>query len=259
MTRGKERSTHRPGDTAPQSPGALSLPVLYRGAHMVSVIYATNLRDANESLGEAGVTAVSIAADRALLTLSWFQYPESSIGPYAELAVAILARADGDQGRLPLLRAWLGDRQIAGYVLHLPVTSEVACTGGRERFGFPKTLAEINYERQADGCLAELRSGGQRILTMRIPKRRSVPVPLAQLATFSVLNQTLLHARVPIHGATPRLSSARGTVLTLDAPATPIARTLRALIGSRRALGVLSVHGFDAELHAGFPVRALGR
>ncbi len=224
------------------------LPVHYVGAKLVSVVYRVDARDADEAIGDSRVRAVRLPLDSALLTVTWFHYPESSIGAYEELAVSVIATRAGPPRRLPLLRALMGDAAVGGFVLHLPVTSELACRGGRELFGFPKTVQEIDIAWLPNTFVGSVHAGHARVLSMHVPLARGIPVHIGALSTFSVREGTLLAARVSLRGGRAQLLPATNVSLDLAAPALPIARTLRALVGRRRPLAVLQVSGFDAEL-----------
>jgi acetoacetate decarboxylase len=64
-------------------------------------------------------------------------YPRTSFGPpYQEGALSLSTQYEGTPG---------------SYCLAMPVTDDMAMAGGRERFGFPKKIAQQIQLRQADG------------------------------------------------------------------------------------------------------------
>jgi acetoacetate decarboxylase len=66
-------------------------------------------------------------------------YPKTNFClPYREAALFLLAEYDGVRG---------------GYCLAMPVTNDMAMAGGRERFGYPKKIADIHFAKQ--GAFAE--------------------------------------------------------------------------------------------------------
>jgi acetoacetate decarboxylase len=63
-------------------------------------------------------------------------YPKTNFSlPYKEAALFLLAEYDGVAG---------------GYCLAMPVTDDMAMAGGREVFGYPKKIADIHFNKQAD-------------------------------------------------------------------------------------------------------------
>lgn len=223
------------------------LPVRYYDSRLYSVLYTVDLRDADTELRGYPVSAVRLPLSTALLTLTWFHYPDTTIGPYDEFSVAILASSRPRDRKLQILRALTGGSDIAGLVLHLPVTSELAHVGGRELFGFPKSVAEITLVEGSSALRAEL-AEGQPVLRMGIPWSRGQAVRFSELSTFSVLRGNLLRTRVPLRGGRAKLMSARGTSLELLAPHVPVAQTIGRLVGRRRPWGILAVRGYTAEL-----------
>ncbi len=233
------------------------IPVRFYDGRMFSVLYAIDHRDADETLAEYGVRAVALPLGRALFALSWFRYPDSTIGGYDEFSVSILASQRWSEPGPVLLDALKGARDLAGFVLHLPVTSELACVGGRELYGFPKVLANITIAEERAGIRAEL-SADRPILRMRIPIRGGMPLRLRALSTFSVLRGTLLRTHIPLRGGSVKLMAARGATLQLVTPQAAIARTIGRLVGRRPPLAVLAARGFTAALGEGVPVARQG-
>ncbi len=63
--------------------------------------------------------------------LALVHYDHSPVGPYNELALAVLTRRGPS-------------------VVQMPVTSPASMIGGRRIWGFPKTLAELNWQRNGE-------------------------------------------------------------------------------------------------------------
>jgi acetoacetate decarboxylase len=72
-------------------------------------------------------------AARPLATAFVAYYPKTNFGPpYHEGALFVRAEFEGVEGN---------------YCLAMPVTGDLAMAGGRERFGYPKKLANIEFKR----------------------------------------------------------------------------------------------------------------
>ncbi len=75
-------------------------------------------------------------AKRPLATAFLAHYPRTNFGPaYYEGALFVRASFDGVEG---------------GYCLAMPVTGDMAMASGRERFGYPKKMANISFQRKGE-------------------------------------------------------------------------------------------------------------
>jgi acetoacetate decarboxylase len=113
-------------------------------------------------------------------------YPESTIGPYREVAILVSVSFRGSQ---------------ALYCPLIYVTTDVALCQGREVWGFPKKLAEIDLDlgddSDAASCRVEARlaRSGQVLLSLEgSPREEASPDAIASLAGLPVLNSKLIPA-----------------------------------------------------------------
>jgi hypothetical protein len=56
---------------------------------------------------------------------------------------------------------------MTAYVWQLPVTTEIARVGGVELYGYPKFIADIEFEKEADQLTCHLSEDGNKILCLR--------------------------------------------------------------------------------------------
>src|SRR5690606_22711599 len=104
------------------------LPVIYRQARAILAIHGADRQVVEAELAPLGLRPLLLHKERALVSLGWFDYVDSSIGPYRELVVATPALPRS--GRWTFARFALNGA-IPNFILDLPVTSELACTLGR--------------------------------------------------------------------------------------------------------------------------------
>jgi hypothetical protein len=175
------------------------------------------------------------------LAITWFCYRDTSIGPYNELGISLLVTPASERGLLPR-RARLGF-----FVLHLPVTTEVARSGGVELYGYPKTVNEIPIEVGSSSVHGSLRDGGRDVLEMRVPIGGGLNLRMIDLTTYSVLERCVMKTRIATD-CRARLSRARGTELVLRDETHPICRTLRRLLPKPRPRWVLHCDPFRSLL-----------
>ncbi|MFD1642040.1 SDR family NAD(P)-dependent oxidoreductase [Halohasta litorea] len=99
-----------------------------------------------------------------IMSVDYSRIGRGEIDPYDE--VAIMIPAVPDTGRLPLLSALSGG--VGGYVWQLPVTTEPACALGREIWGYPKSVAEIDIANDDGVTRTRLAVEGQHVLSLAV-------------------------------------------------------------------------------------------
>lgn len=104
-------------------------PIHYRDVNAISISYETDLDAALDLLPQG----LEIEAP-AIATLMFIQYPFSTLGPYNEVILSINCSYDG---------------QPTNYIPHIVVDNEVPLAAGREIWGYPKKLANIEVELSA--------------------------------------------------------------------------------------------------------------
>jgi acetoacetate decarboxylase len=115
-----------PADAAAyQSP-----PFYYRGTRAISVAFETDLEAALEAL-----PAPLEMSDPATAILSFYEYPWTTFGPYNEAILSLLVTHKG---------------RPMNYIMHIAVTTEPPMLAGREIWGFPKKLAQIEFKDDRD-------------------------------------------------------------------------------------------------------------
>ncbi len=97
-------------------------------------------------------------------------YPRTNFGPpYREGALFLKAQYEGEVG---------------GYCLAMPVTGDLAMAGGREIFGYPKKMADIDFSKEDYRISGSLKRHGQRFFKLRADLA-AAPNDDAFLAYFS--------------------------------------------------------------------------
>lgn len=162
--------------------GPVALPIVYRDASVANLVFRVPPAGVASALGSLRLHPVSIAG-KTTVVLTIFEYRDTSIGPYNELAVTSYVRQPGSRG--------LGG--AAFWVHALPVTTEVACAAGLDIWGYPKWVTPIDYVREGGVVRAAL--PGELTLDMAIGGMPAVPVK-APFTTFTEFQGGLLRTRV---------------------------------------------------------------
>lgn len=93
------------------------------------------------------------------MLLNFFRYRKTAIGPYNEVGLSILCYPKRLKNAGPFVTQLLKDAKMwtmGAYVINLPVTTEIAYTGGREVWSYPKFVTNIIVDlkgRQFNGVV----------------------------------------------------------------------------------------------------------
>jgi Acetoacetate decarboxylase (ADC) len=217
---------------------AAKLPVFYHDASAMTALFPARYAELRRLMPDPRFVPARLAPGLGVLAVSCLEYYDTDIGPYNELAIAIPLNVPFYRANVPgrALVESLRRRQIHSYVLHLPVTTEVALRGGVDFYGFPKFLAGIEFDDDAGRRRCSLAEGQEPIL--RLSGERLRPDSRGEVQNFLHLwldRQPQL-AEFKQHqldvGSTLRPGAA---VLELERRH-PIAQELDRLLVSRRSL-----------------------
>jgi acetoacetate decarboxylase len=138
-----------PGD----APAYQSPPFYYRGTRSISVAFETDADAALEAL-----PAPLSLPDPATAVLSFYEYPWTTFGPYNEVILSLLVEHKG---------------RPMTYIMHIAVTTEPPMLAGREIWGFPKKLAQIEFKSERDMIYGTLeRPAGVRLASAIVRPER---------------------------------------------------------------------------------------
>ena len=179
----------------------------------------------------------------ALVMVQAFRYhevtwtgPDGSQGqmvPYGEISVAAAATIGPAPPVLPLLKP-----RLAGFVLHLPVTTREARDGGREVYGFPKFLADMDFTEAPDSRGVRLSEGGRDILTLTVSTGGPVVPDRRPMLAYTAKDGQLWETVVPVLAhVQPRVGGRSGRLELGDHG---VARRLQALEVSAAPLAVFN-------------------
>lgn len=234
------------------SQGTVEMPIRYYDASAVTLLYRVPEGAAAPLLEPHGLRAMSDRKGRATVAVTWFDYRRTSIGPYNELAVTVMAAPSS--ARRGGLRDLLSPYGLAGgFIVHLPVTTPIANAAGREIWGYPKIVAEMPVDFRNEVMVASLSHEGRRVVSARVPLQRGVMVPTPDISTLSVQGgrviRTTIRTRCPI-----TLTRGKGAQLTVEAPDHPVGYALEQLRVGEHPTAVLWTHRFQSILPFGVPI-----
>ena len=120
----------------------------------------------------------AVSRRRAVIAISAFRHDQitsngvvgEAMLPYGEVMVAALVTRRPALHCCPWSHPGSG-RPIGAFVLHLPVTHRPARDGGRLVWGYPKFIADMEFEDSIETMRCSLAEGGRHILTQNHPTR----------------------------------------------------------------------------------------
>lgn len=214
------------------------LPIFYYDGTAQTAVFPARLVAARRLLPDPRFVPARLAPGVGAVAVTCFEYRDTDIGPYNELAISVVLNDPPFAANLPgrALLAGLRDKQLHAWVHHLPVTTEIARVGGVELYNYPKFIASIDFDEKAGRRTCRLGEGEERILTLDGPL---IDTPRSgELQLFSHLwmdrqpQSSEFKLNVLAGGRCLRPGAAR---LALG-ERHPIARELAGLLLSRRSL-----------------------
>ncbi|MFU8805859.1 MAG: acetoacetate decarboxylase family protein [Bradymonadaceae bacterium] len=240
--------------------GVVDLPILYYDVTNVVALFEASRAGVDELLEGTGLCAGLVQGDTATVGLSFYEYRDSSVGSYNEVGTALLAVREGQRRPMLKIAELLRSprrRTLGAYVVDLPVTTELACAGGREIYGYPKFVTDISFLRRGrDFRSAVLDPDGDAAICELAGKMgMGVPSPPLSLMTYTLLDGALLRTHVDVRGRS--WTHAPGSMQLDVGPSDhPMARNLRTLgLDGARPTVVMATDRFQSLLHAGTWVR----
>lgn len=215
---------------------------LYYDWAMTAADFCAPMAAVQEVLPSDKLKPIQVGPGVAKVSVMTMAYRRTSwLAPYNELGVMLPVLYEGgeQESALPGL-----------YVLHLPVTTQQARDPGIKYYGFPKFVAQIDFDQVGSVRRCNARAAGQSIITLEVPQLDSVPQSW-DLYFFTVKDSQLLRSRMQVQGPVG-MSTLRGAA-RLALGDHPVAGEVRALdidaisIGHQYAPQLQSILYFPGE------------
>jgi hypothetical protein len=227
------------------------LPIFYYDGTAQTAVFPARLGALRKLLPDPRFVPARLAPGLGAVAITCFEYRDTDIGPYNELAITIVLNNPPFASNLPgrALLAGLRSKQLHAWVHHLPVTTEIARAGGVELYNYPKFVGSIDYEEGAGRRTCRLGEGDEHILTLDGPL---IDTPRSgQIQLFSHLwmdrqpQESEFKLNVIASGRSLRSGASR---LELGEQH-PIARELAGVLVSRRSIYYELMAPFEGILY----------
>jgi uncharacterized protein len=207
----------RPPARVATTQGTIDVPVVYEQFSALHAYFLVRTERAETVLANTPFTAARLLGDRTVAGLACFDYQQTSVGPYREVALALaVVPRDARHPSLPLLDLARSAtrRKVGFHILDLPVTTPIAEAAGRELWGFPKFVADIDIAIHGDALFAAVREHGGRghIVRLEGKSSKTFALPSMDLVLYSRLGSEVLRSVATVRG---RMGTGSGRGLTL--------------------------------------------
>jgi hypothetical protein len=243
-----------------------AMPIFYYDGSAITALFAARLGALRGLLPDPRFVPARLAPGLGVIGVTAFEYRDTDIGPYNELAISVLLNHPPHLANLPgrALGRALRQRQVHAYVHHLPVTTEVARVGGIDFYGYPKFIAKIDFSEGDGWVTCRLAEGAAHILTLR--GRRIATPRSEEMQAFSHLwmDRQPQSSEFKLSAAELGMTSRRGAAtLELGTGGHPISAELARIVVGRNAFHYQRMPAFEGILygpeHLTFPLIELMR
>ncbi len=204
-----------------------------------------------------GLYPMTLPNGRAAIAVVAFNYLNTSLGSYGEVGISIPCTYQRQAP--PLLPVLLEAKfpTFGVFVLHLPVTTIIARDAGRGEWGYPKFMADMDFEKFPHYQRVRLEEGGAPILTLTVQQRGFPIKDNRPLITYSILEGCLMKTTVPTR-AIYQLGAVAG-LGQLELGTHPVAEQLKSFDISPSAIFTKNYLSRCSLLPAGHPLGPVAR
>jgi hypothetical protein len=227
------------------------LPIFYYDGTAQTAVFPARIGALRRLLPDPRFVPARLAPGLGAVGVTCFEYRDTDIGPYNELAISIILK----DPRLPFnppggaLLAGLRDKQLHAWVQHLPVTTEIARAGGVELYNYPKFVGSIEFEQDGSRRNCRLREGEEGILSLDGPLIDAPRSGGLQLFSHLWMDRQPQSSEFKLNILSSGLSLRPGAARLELGGLHPIARELAGLVVSRKSIYYELIARFEGILY----------
>ena len=191
----------RPGKEVTHGSATFELPILYHRDDFFGLYFTVEAKKVEAILPTDKLYPILMPNGRALFAIGAYNYIDTSIGPYGEVAAAIPV-IYGKKAPVGIVAALLESRYPGFGVLvqHLPVTKMEARDAGRGEWGYTKFIADMHFNIKADYLKCVMHEENEHILDLMVAKKGICLPDTKPLITYSVKESKLIKTIIPQKG-----------------------------------------------------------
>lgn len=246
------------------SAGDIDLPIFYHDSSLCMAIFMVDLERTRSFVTDERLEIVRFSGNKAMVAITFYEYRATTIGSYNEVAVAITVKPRGTASPLLPLLALLGplDKNPMGaYLIDLPVTTEAACAAGKEVWGLPKFVTDIDFKLQGNNFHGRIGSSEKDgpIFTLEGKGGFGGTGPLLDLPIYSIRQGSLLRALVNTRGGCKYMLGGSVRVRINRQSTHPMSQRLAGLgLDNAKPRFIMASHRLQLRLNAGAYVTSTG-
>lgn len=180
------------------------LPIFYHRDDTFALYFTADYNKVKAVMPSDNLHPVVLPGNKAIVGVVAFNYINTSIGTYGEVAVALPAvygkKITAVNGLFPAFM----ESRYPGFgvvVMHLPVTKIIARDAGRGEWGYTKFLADMNFFINPEYLECQVLEKSEHILDLRVKRKGFYLRDKKPLTTFSVKQGNLIKTVIPQIGA----------------------------------------------------------
>lgn len=230
---------------------AAKLPIFYYDGTAQTALFPARLDAVRRLLPDPRFVPARLAPGLGAVGVTCFEYRDTDLGPYNELAITVLLNDPRFASNLPgrALLASLHDKQLHAWVHHLPVTTEIARAGGVEFYNYPKFIGSIDFDQDGSRRTCRLGEGDEHILSLDGPLIDTPRSGEVQLFSHLWMDRQPQSSEFKLNVLAGG-RSLRPRVARLElGKRHPIARELAGVLVSRRSIYYELMAGFEGILY----------
>jgi len=227
------------------------VPIFYYDGTATSAVFLARLGRLRGLMPDPRFSPARLAPGVGAVAITCFEYRDTGIGPYNELAISVVLNEPWFLPNLPGLAVIASQRrrQLHAWVQHLPVTTEIARAGGVDFYNYPKFIAGIDFEETATQRVCRLSEGAEHILTLSGERIATPRCEQFQLFSHLWMDRQPQSSEFKINAVETGVSLRPGVASLVLGERHPIARELAELILWRRPIQYQYMARFEGILY----------
>ena len=249
-----------PLHTHSTSAGEVQLPLLFKEADAAITLFRCDRNRVEKQLEGTGLQPALVLGRHALVSICLYNMVHTNIGSYC---IALLAVPVHRQRGFRPISPWrelfepADKRHMGFYMLSAMTSSPMCAVSGRELWGFPKHLGQVDFNLQGSALHCRAYNGPQTLMELSGTGFPLCRVKHLDFNLFSILQdyliRTLLVTRGKFHARFPL-----GYRLRVGPVPHPFCDQLRALdLDGRHPLLLISSSDYQARMQEGVAVESL--
>lgn len=229
----------------------VKMPIFYYDGTATQAVFVARLGALRRLMPDPRFCPARLAPGLGAVAVTCFEYRDTDIGPYNELAISVVLNEPWVLPNLPglALASSLRRRQLHAWVHHLPVTTEIARAGGVDFYNYPKFIAGIDFRESEGRRACRLSEGAEHILTLSGERIRTPRSEQLQLFSHLWMDRQPQGSEFKINAVQMGVSVRPGAASLALGERHPIARELAAVIAWSRPVHYQYMARFEGILY----------